>query len=563
VITALLLAALIQQGTPSLTASADVDKREVPAGEIVVLTVRIESRGSEPLEVSDPILSNLERRGFREQSQVSIQAGATTRVTTRQIQLATQNAGDATIGAVRIKQGDRFAETSPISLRVTARAVDASVALSPRVRALLGSIQPPEGVQNVALGVTASPTTVMVGAPVDVVVAAWFPREIRLQLRTPPTFTDPDLRGAWVYPQPVPAGLAATRFIGGHWYDLYVLHSVVFPFSPGKMQIGRAKVSYSLPITYSFLSRELRHEAESDPVTVSVSDQPLGGRPASFTGMAGSNLRMQMEVTPRAVGVGEAATVNLTIAGSGNVALWPEPHVGWPDDVRVYPGDPEVRTTMEDGRIVGTKRFTYLVVPDSAGVHPIRDVSLSYLDLDTKRYAELRGASVDITAAELRDATTGSVVKRAEPPPLLAGDDEPAVPPTGWPPLVLVLLIAGPPALAFAVRGALRLLVHRRKAPPRPKPSLQGLHHDFRGALERLVPAAILREGDQLADALRAAGVDHAVAAHAARVRDRLRHAVYGPGGPSDAEELTAETQEVLRALTGEVPDSSAGVAAA
>jgi hypothetical protein len=424
-------------------------------------------------------------------------------------------------------------------------------------------MQPPEGIENVAVGITASPTQVMVGAPVDVVVAAWFPRETRLQLRTPPTFTDPDLRGAWVYPQPVPAGLAATRFVGGHWYDLYVLHAVVFPFSPGKMQIGRAKVSYSLPITYSFLSRELRHEAESEPVTVAVAEQPSGGRPAGFSGMAGSNLRLQMEVAPRAVGVGEAATVNITVGGSGNVALWPEPRVLWPDDVRVYPGDPEVRTTMDNGRIIGTKRFTYLVVPDSAGVHPIRDVSVPYLDLETRRYAELRAASVDITASERRDAGAGSVVTRAEPPPLLTGTEAPDLSPDAWPPIALIILAIAPPVLSLLIRGALRLRDVRRKSPVPAARSLQGLHQDFRAALERLVPTAGLREGDQLADALRAAGVDHAVASHAARVRDRLRHAVYGPGGPSDQDELTAETQEVLRALTGEAPENPAGAVAA
>jgi hypothetical protein len=37
---------------------------------------------------------------------------------------------------------------------------------------------------------------------------------------------------------------------------------------------------------------------------------------------------------------------------------------------------------------------------------------------------------------------------------------------------------------------------------------------------------------------------------------------VYGPGGPSDAEELTAETAEVLRALTGDESQARNGAAA-
>jgi hypothetical protein len=426
---------------------------------------------------------------------------------------------------------------------------------------MLASMPPPAGAQNVALGITASPSTVMVGAPVDIVVAAWFPREIRLQLRTPPTLTDPDLRGAWVYPQPVPSGLAATRFVGGKWYDLYVLHAVVFPFTAGRMTIGRAKVAYSLPITYSFLSRELRHEVESAPVTVTVSAQPPAGRPRDFSGLAASGLRMQFEVTPRAVAVGEASTVNATLSGSGNVALWPEPQVRWPDDVRIYPGDVDVETKLENGRIVGTKRFTYLLVPDSAGVHSIRDVRLPYFNLDTHRYAELRAASVDVVAGE-GSGEASRVAARAEPPPLLIAEGRPTVPPFGWPLGVLLLVGLGAPlGAAAAARGRGLLGIFRRRPPPPTTRSLHGLHREFRAALRRLVPTAELREGDQLADALRAAGIDPALAAHAARVRDRLRRAIYGPRGPSDADELAAETQEVLRALTGDPMETGSGVA--
>ena len=42
----------------------------------------------------------------------------------------------------------------------------------------------------------------------------------------------------------------------------------------------------------------------------------------------------------------------------------------------------------------------------------------------------------------------------------------------------------------------------------------------------------------------------------------RLRHAVYGPGGASDAQELTAETQEVLRTLMGGLAEERNGDAA-
>jgi hypothetical protein len=189
-------------------------------------------------------------------------------------------------------------------------------------------------------------------------------------------------------------------------------------------------------------------------------------------------------------------------------------------------------------------------------VHSIREVSLPYLDLDTRRYGELRAASVDIVAGE---GSGSAVALRAEPPPLITTPDRPAVPPLGWPPGVLLLVGLGAPLGAAAARGRSLLRVFRRRPPPPATRSLASLHRDFRVALRRLVPTAELREGDQLADALRAAGIDPVVAAHATRVRDRLRHAIYGPRGPSDAAELTAETRAVLRALTGEPPERRPG----
>jgi hypothetical protein len=60
------------------------------------------------------------------------------------------------------------------------------------------------------------------------------------------------------------------------------------------------------------------------------------------------------------------------------------------------------------------------------------------------------------------------------------------------------------------------------------------------------------REGDTLARALRASGVESAVADHVMRLRDRLRAARYGPRGVGDAAELAAELEQVLRVLGAE-----------
>lgn len=528
-------------------ATASVDRADVAAGDLITLMLRVEVRGNLPVEIGEPILSGLERRGFREQSQVSIQGGVATRVTTRQIQLLASRAGAATIGPIRVRQGSETVETEALTVQVVQRAaVAATAGLSARARALITDMPPPDGIESVALGIIASPRAVMVGTQVDVIVAAWFPREVRLQLRTPPTLTGPAFQGAWVYPQSGPAGIAASRLVNGRWYDLFVTHDVAFPLAPGRLEIGRARVSYALPITYSFLTRELRHEVQSEPLAVTATAQPAAGRPATANGMAAGGLRLTLEATPRNMALGDASMVTATLSGRGNVSLWPEPEIPWPADVRVYPGDVEQVIRSDGGVISGNKVFHYLFVPDSAGLHGIRGAHVAYFDTDARRYATAQTGAVEIVAGE------AAAVAAARGPglPLLEGS-EPGIGARDMTPGGLALLFMVPPFLALLVRMApriRRLLKRRRPAPP---DTLDSAHRRFRLALERLVPTAGQREGDELDSALRAAGVEQAVAAHATLIRDRLRHASYGSGGASDPEELTAETNEVVNALVG------------
>src|SRR5206468_8913722 len=78
------------------------------------------------------------------------------------------------------------------------------------------------------------------------------------------------------------------------------------------------------------------------------------------------------------------------------------------------------------------------------------------------------------------------------------------------------------------------------------------LEREFLAVLSSHVSDPFARDGDGLAQALRAAGVDSAVADHVKRLRDRLRAARYGPRGLGDATELAAEIEQVLGVLGAE-----------
>lgn len=553
----LLLAALlaVMQG-PQV--SATVDRTDALVGDVITLSIRVEASGEEPIRVVNPILSGLEIRGSREATQVRIVEGRARRTFTRALRLVASRPGTATIGPVLVRQGDQVVQTASIMITVVAPAPGIAQMLSPGIRAMVDTIQPALNETAVIVDVRAIPDSVVLGSQLDLVTMAWFPRDIRAQLRAPPTLSPPEVEGVWSYRQTTPTGIVVSRRVGDRWYDLFLSHQILFPLTAGQMRVGPATVSYVLPLTYSFLSRELQHETQSEPLDIAVSPQPAAGRPPGFVGAAGSSITLELQVTPTELRPGGAATATVTLEGAGNVALWPEPHVRWPAAVRVYPGDVTVELTLREGEIGGRKEFTYLLVPDSVGTHVIPGITYPYFDPVAGRYEEAVAPGVQLVAP----LGSGPVAARPAPPPLLPPNAAQrwSRPLDRLPLGVWLVIAAVMPLSALLVRFARRrprTRVRTQPAPPGSAGELERLDHEFRRALQRLVPDATRRAGPGLAAALRAAGLDPSLAAHALRVRDQLQRAVFGPTGVTDPEELAAEVHEVLRALSWDAQSSS------
>ncbi len=541
---ALLLALAVQVQQPEVVATAD--RGRVSPGDTVVVTIRVTAQGNEPVRIASPDLVGLSLVESRESSRVQMAEGVAQRVTVRVLRLVAMTTGRAMVRNIRAAQGSRVAEAPVVGVDV-APVATATTSLDPSVQQLLDKLEPPRVPDQVAVNLVPSRNRVVLGDQVDLVAVAWFPRDIRSRLRTIPAFDGPDVQGAWSYQHAGPAGVAASRRVGDRWYDLFLQYETVFPLQTGSLRVGRASVAYSLPISYSFLSRELRHVVPSDSVVIEVSAYPATGQPAGFRGAAGGGLTLRLDPTVYDMFVGDARTVSVSLEGRGNVALWPEPEISWPMGLRAYPGDVQVSVTRESGMIRGTKTFTYLLVADSAGAYRVRAPVYPYYDLDTRRYVQLTAVPLEIAARPGQ----GPALHRAEPPPLMRAARS-RVPPARRLPAGAWVGAGLVPVLLLALRRVRRPVRRARAARATERNELDSLDRRFRRELERLVPRAPLRDGDGLADALRAAGIEAPLASHVARVRDRLRQALYGKAGATDPQELQAEVQEVLRALLGE-----------
>ncbi len=545
----LLLMLTLAAQQPQIEASIDRSTAEV--GDAVVVTVKLVADGGVPAEASVPPFTGLDLTGTSQSSLFTSVGGRGRRETVWEYRFRAVTPGRAVVGPIRVRIGLNFVVAGELSVDVTAASRMGGEVFDERVAAIVAGAPGPGKVEDVTVTVIPSRDTIVLGEQLDFVVVAWFPRDIRSRLRTRPTLMPAELQGVWTYPRAATLGVADTRTVDGRLYDLFVHHQVAFPLTPGELRVGPATVSYSLPLRTSILSREMPQEVQSRDTVVTVLPQPVEGRPQAFTGVAARGLQFTVAVDTGDFRVGNASTITARVTGQGNVSLWPKPEFDWPEGVRVYEGGTHVDIDMENGLIGGTKTFTYLVAPESTGTYVVPPPTYTYFDLDSGRYAQATTPQVQLVARAVRPSSSSDL----RPPALLARRgvsplDSVATNTRLW---IFGLILGLPPVLAGMVPVAARI---RRRRKPVAKsretdPTLETLEREFRAKLEQIIPGLHSREGDGLPDALRAAGVEAPVAAHAWRVRDRLRHAVYGPGGASDPLELAAEVHEVLRALPG------------
>ncbi|HWE23674.1 MAG TPA: BatD family protein [Myxococcales bacterium] len=557
-ILALLAAAALLQGAE---VTASVDRTHLTVGEELVLTVRARSRSADAVEILLPPLNGFAVVGSRDMTEVAF-SGSTAgagpiRTTVRELQLRAQQPGALLIGPVRARQGQSVVSTDPILVTVDSAADQIAVSLSPLARALLETTPVPVShrADRVALTMLVPSDTVYAGQQVDLIAAAWIPRELRERMRRAPLLTLVTPEGVWAYPAATSSGVALSRQVAGRWIDLFITHQVVFPLTAGRLIIPPASVEYALPVTFSFFSREERYALRSDSIAVTVLPLPqTADNPG--TDVVGQGLTLDVRLDPASTRSGEPIEAAVTVDGVGNVALWPEPKVRWPTGFRVYPAQTEVRVAPQGGRIAGSKIFRFLAVPDSAGNFTIPDVPYPYFDPTTGRFETAKSPPQVLAVAQGAEPRAARLLpalmaRRGELPADRLGRE---LSWGGW--LALVLL---PPILAWFARRRWR---RAQQPPDEPVATheltpLGRLEREFQTVLASHVSDPFTRDGDGLAQALRAAGVDSAVADHVKRLRDRLRAARYGPRGLGDSAELAAEIEQVLRVLGADGPKGS------
>ena len=120
----------------------------------------------------------------------------------------------------------------------------------------------------------------------------------------------------------------------------------------------------------------IRKRVSTDSVKITVSKLPSGA-PSSFAGGVGK-FNMKAQLSKDSLSVHDAASLIVSVTGTGNTALLEAPAVSFPPDFEVY----DVKTSdIKDG-----KSFEYPFIPRSYGDFTIGPVEYSYYDIDGKKY---------------------------------------------------------------------------------------------------------------------------------------------------------------------------------
>ena len=389
----------------------------------------------------------------------------------------------------------------------------------------------------------ASPAdTLYVGQQVDYVVDVQLNESARQRLRRNPTFFPPEMPGVLAYDLAPPAAL--TR-VGRRCFETLSYRRALFPLFAGRATIAPAALTYSLPLSTSFFSREESFELRTDSVRFIALDVPLEGRPGNFAGAVGTVRASSRLSTPRAR-MGDPVVLTLRLEGTGNVKLWPRPALrfGW---ASVADGAERVQVDTSQARVRGSKEFDWLLTPHRPGQQQVSAVDYPYFDPERRTYAGARSSplTLDVARASLAAADSTPII-RLGIRRVIHDELPPPLPSRPW--YWLLLAISPVPAALRRARARALGRTERRSAAQRLRQAAARSERLTTSALRRLYLEAV---GDRVprtigstqpsafARALRLGGVTEATAHAASVLLDRLDAAAFSPAGPIDGNALS------------------------
>ncbi|PIE71793.1 MAG: hypothetical protein CSA22_00885 [Deltaproteobacteria bacterium] len=387
----LLLLFLVPANGWSLTATAQVDARQVIEGESVALTLIVSEEGASP-DLS--VITDFKVVSRGTQSNIQIINSQVTREFRLNYLLIPRKTGQLTVPSIPVVKENTTVHTKPVSIKVTRRTEAATKGNRPDVfvTANVSSLSPYQHQQ----------------------VLYHFKVYHAVQIANA-NLEKPAFKGFTV--KEAPENKSYKTVLNGRRYLVTEVQYVLIPFEAGPLTIEPVRLSCDLQVPDKrrrqrdpffndpFFSRNryVTRTFSTKSFDITVTPLPAYTGDIPFSGLVGQfTLTGQMDAAEAMVG--DSITLNLHLSGTGNIIDAGEPEIPAPDGFKVYADIPEEKIEIGPEGYSGTKRFKLALVPMAAGDYTLAPIRMVCFDPETRQYAELTTGELHLSVSPSPDA---------------------------------------------------------------------------------------------------------------------------------------------------------------
>lgn len=126
------------------------------------------------------------------------------------------------------------------------------------------------------------------------------------------------------------------------------------------------------------------YSIKSTPVAIHVKPLPEDGKPEDFSGAVG-DFDIKASLDKNKLSTDDAATLKVTVSGTGNITLISAPDIKFPPDIDSY--DPKISDKINNSDPLGGNRtFEYVIMPKASGHYTIPPIKFSYFEPKEGKY---------------------------------------------------------------------------------------------------------------------------------------------------------------------------------
>lgn len=221
----------------------------------------------------------------------------------------------------------------------------------------------------------------------------------------------PQYQGFWAEELETARNISfTTEVVDGKQYKVGLLkRAALFPTQTGKLEVTPFELTIPVQIQKKRNANNIwddffgdpfgraeivQYPAKSNVLKVDVIPLPESDKPASFRGAVGK-FDFSASLDKSKTKTNEPVTLKLDISGSGNIRLLEMPPFELPNGFEKY--DPKIdEQIVRSGKINGSKKAEYLLIPRLSGTREIPSIEFSYFDPEKKAYNTIRSKSFKI-----------------------------------------------------------------------------------------------------------------------------------------------------------------------